>query len=109
MARAGERSGGAVEREDADGAGRVRSSTGPYDKSRNAVSTSPVEDGVEAIRRPIPASLYSRQQPAHDGDAMDKPLAGTCFLSAAPGQQEAGFRADCPVQQDPAPPELRQT
>jgi hypothetical protein len=40
---------------------------------------------------------------------MDKPLAGTCFFSAAPGQQEAGFRADCPVQQDPAPPEPRQT
>lgn len=108
MARAGERSGGAVEREDADGAGRVRSSTGPYDKSRNAVSSSPVEDGVEAIRRPIPASLYSRQQPAQGGEAMEGPFSDSSFFSAVAVQQEDSFGASCPAQQDPETAELRQ-
>ena len=97
-----------MEREDADGAGRVRSSTGPYDKSCNAVSTSSVEDGVNAMRRPIPARLYSQQQPAQGGDAMQGPLAGISFFSPAPRQQECDLGAGCPAQQDPETAELRQ-
>ena len=109
MARPGGRSSGSLDRKDTDRAGRVRNSTGPSEKPRKGVSTSPAEDAVTATSDSIPARLYSRQQPSHDGDAMDKPLAETCFFSAAPGQQAAGFRAGCPAQQDPAPPELRQT
>ena len=109
MPRAEGRSNDAVEWEDADGAGRANNSTGPYDKSRNVVSTSPVEDGVNAARMTIPARLYSRQQPAQGGEAMEGPFADFPFFSAAAVQQKDSFGVGCPTQQALEADEFRQT